>query len=116
MLKKIDQFKKRFNGTPLAYDHQNKESFHRCGKNLLKEIAQICGINSYDLRSNKGGIGVPGEITLHSDTIYVQIFRTQGIQFLVRSCKGRKDYRGGTNNIISINEPQRLIETIKKLA
>src|SRR5262249_9600429 len=50
----------------LAYHPDRKEVFHQCGKALLRRIAQDVGSGKgdYDLRSNKGGIAVSGDITL----------------------------------------------------
>jgi hypothetical protein len=81
--------------------HANKEAFHRRAKAVAKLIAAELGLapGSYDVRSNKAGIAVGGEVTLHSDTLYVQFgqgFNREG--FLYRSCRGRKDYTGGSNH------------------
>lgn len=87
-------------------NHENPHSYaklnyHRLGKRVLKAVAAELGLQSgtYDIRSNLGGPAVAGEITLHSDLLYIQ-FRGpmgQGLEVLYRSCKGRKDYSGGTN-------------------
>ena len=84
--------------TPFA-----KEAFHRQSTSVLKELAKALGYEKkdYDLRHNKGGIAVSGEIILHSDTLYV-CFCQYGIEegsscFLWRTCQGRKDYTGGPN-------------------
>jgi hypothetical protein len=65
---------------------------------IAKELA--LPKQSFDIRVNLAGPAVSGDITLHSDTLYVQfsqscIARSHG--FYYRSCKGRKDYMGGTN-------------------
>ncbi|MBY0355266.1 MAG: hypothetical protein K2Q12_05995 [Rickettsiales bacterium] len=91
---------------PVAYDAEAKEQFHRRGKALLKQIACDLGYakGSFDLRNNKAGIAVSGEVTLHTDDLYVQL--AQGscgsdLQILYRSCKHRRDYTGGSNNWMS---------------
>lgn len=58
-----------------SYDVTRKDVFHASGKRLMRRIASELGlvIRQYDLRSNLGGIGVSGEITLHSDTLYLQL-------------------------------------------
>ena len=103
-----------------------KESFHRDGKRFLKSLATALGLSSkaYDLRSNKAGPAVSGEVTLHADRLYVQLgeFSTRpGISILYRSCKDRKDYSGGQNNYTSCaalkdsGVQQRFIEHCTKL-
>lgn len=85
-----------------------KEAFHKEGKKFLKDLAEMLGLKKgeFDLRSNMGGVAVSGEVTLHSDKLYVQLFEScvghKGIEVLYRSCKGRKDYAGGQNNMVSM--------------
>jgi hypothetical protein len=59
---------------PVAYNPEHKALFHRRGEALLVQIAQDLGYHQdqYDLRSNPAGIAVSGEITLHTDDLYVQ--------------------------------------------
>jgi hypothetical protein len=44
-------------------------------ENALKALADALRLSSgeFDLRSNKGGIAVSGEVTLHGDDLYVQV-------------------------------------------
>lgn len=91
-------------GGEVGYNELRKRSFHFAGKRLLKRIAGELGLGKgqYDLRSNYGGIAVSGEITLHSDTLYVQVsqwtFSGGSTRILYRRCDGRKDYVGETNH------------------
>jgi hypothetical protein len=93
--------------------HLKKEAFHKEGKKFLKNLAAEMGLEKgeFDVRSNMGGIAVSGEVTLHTDKLYVQLYEScvgeRGIQALYRTCKGRKDYAGGQNHTISM---QRLTE------
>lgn len=86
------------------YNEGRKEVFHRNGKRILKEIATRLGLpnKSYDIRSNKGGIAVSGEVTLHGENIYISFAQhgtgSNSMGFMYRSCKGRKDFTGGANN------------------
>jgi len=87
---------------PCAYDDEQKRLFHVTGRKRLKTLAAVLGFapDSYDIRSNQGGIAVSGEVTLHHSALYVQICQpatgwNSGI--LIRTCKGRKDYTGGRN-------------------
>lgn len=102
-----------------------KETLHRSGKRLLKEIADTLQMqpDSYDLRSSKGGDGVMGEVILHSDHLYLMVHVGQGgeLKVLYRTCKGRKDFCGGMNTYIGVSElasttaGERFIEKLKLL-
>lgn len=78
---------------------ERKEDYHRTGKRVLRALAKIINADKFDVRSNKGGPAVPGEITLHTPNLYLQIckssFGSHTVMF--RTCKGMKDYTGGTN-------------------
>ncbi len=85
-----------------SYDDQQKDRFHRTAKRRLKDLAALLGWSpgSYDLRTNRAGVAVSGEITLHHDAVYVQVsqFASHGLNgILIRSCNGRKDYHGCRN-------------------
>ena len=88
--------------TPFEFDDPRKPEYHRLGRRVLKQLARDLDIpeGSYDIRSNKGGPAVSGEITLHSEHIYVTInSSSKYFKAMFRSCKGRKDYTGSSNNI-----------------
>ena len=60
---------------------------------------------SCDLRSNRAGIAVSGEITLHHDRIYIHIGQfglSSGHGILIRTCRGRRDYTGGPNHFMTL--------------
>jgi hypothetical protein len=84
-----------------------KRSFHSLGRKLLKDLANDLGLTpgSYEIRSNLGGIAVCGEVTLHSDNLYVQLSDNMGAgaRVLYRTCKSRRDYCGGMNHWMSIS-------------
>lgn len=89
-------------------NHENPHSYtkleyHRLGKSILKAIAKELGLQSgtYDIRSNLGGTAVTGEVTLHGEHVYIQLCES-GVMY--RSCKGRKDYSGGYNNWMQVEE------------
>ena len=91
--------------------------YHVTGMKRLRTLAKTLGFapDSFDLRSNAGGIAVSGEVTLHHERLYVQICQPatradSGI--MIRTCKGRKDYTGGRNNFV----PLALLEDIPQLA
>lgn len=100
-----------------AYDPLAKRRFHAAARARLRCLATAHGFApaSFDLRSNRGGIAVSGEITLHHEHVYVQVCQPatgadSGI--LIRTCKGRRDYTGGPNNFA----PLRLLDDIPALA
>lgn len=86
----------------VAHDSAAKQAFHREARTALRALADALGLDddSYDLRSNMGGVAVSGEIMLHSDDLYVQIsictYERRG-QLMFRSCTARDDYCGGRN-------------------
>lgn len=86
----------------LAYNERNKALFHKEGKRVLKNLAQALGLSpkEYEVRSNKGGIAVSGEVTLHTNQVYVQVSQNPLCQgdVMYRTCDGRKDCRGHGNN------------------
>lgn len=88
---------------------EEKDAMHRKGRAALKQIAKGLGLEpgTFDIRSNKAGIACSGEITLHHDEFYFQMQPDsfmRGKEILVRSCNGRKDYTGGGNTFISIED------------
>lgn len=87
-----------------CYDEVNKQEFRKLGRRILKAIALQMGLNEgeYDIRWNPGGIACSGDHTLHTDKIYLALHDNYGTgYFYWRTCKGRKDYTGGTNQIVS---------------
>lgn len=83
-------------------NQEQKNEFHKKGQAFLKKIAELLGLHSseYQIRSNVAGIAVSGEITLHTDSLYMQIncSSMNGSMILYRSCNGMTDYCGGPNN------------------
>lgn len=76
-----------------------KTQWLKAGRKILKDIAKALALpkGSYDIRINKGGPAVSGEITLHGEWLYVQLSQTShGV--LWRFCNGRKDYQGDQNH------------------
>jgi hypothetical protein len=106
----------------VSYDAERKRRFHSQARARLLELAASLGLEggAYDLRSNRGGIAVSGEVTLHSDRLYVQVSQSalgtdSGILF--RSCEGRRDYTGGRNHFASLDrlhQPEELARLIRR--
>ncbi|WOB06491.1 hypothetical protein [Piscinibacter gummiphilus] len=87
-----------------------KRALHAKGKVWLHKLACDLGLDTseYDVRNNLGGIAVSGEVTLHSDTLYVQLSEhcfggRAGVSVLYRTCSGRKDYCGHQNNTTTMS-------------
>lgn len=107
----------------VAYDDDAKRLFHHHARRQLRLLAEALGLapGAYDLRSNRGGCGVSGEITMHGDHLYVQACQPatghdSGVLF--RVCEGRKDYTGGRNNFVSLdllNDPAHLARLVRKV-
>jgi len=89
--------------------HARKCAFHRDGRRFLKGLAAELGLarGSFEVRSNLGGIAVSGEVTLHSDTLYVQLSESclrPHVSILYRRCNGRRDYCGQTNHFVAVRD------------
>ena len=103
----------------VAYNPEAKRLFHQRAGKILKALATKLGYKKgeYDLCHNQGGIAVSGEITLHSDTLYIDFFQTlPDYGFMWRTCKGRKDYTGGPNQWMrweALNDLDKVAATMK---
>jgi hypothetical protein len=105
----------------VSYDQEAKELFLKMSRILARMVADGLGLSpsQYEIRVNKGGIAVSGEVTLHSDGIYVQF--GQGIldSFLCRTCKGRKDFVGGQNHYYkweNLGDFERFLDFLRRMA
>ncbi|MEW8139537.1 MAG: hypothetical protein AB2761_20940 [Candidatus Thiodiazotropha endolucinida] len=102
----------------LSYcDPALKDAFHQEGKKVFRHLAKLMGIkpDDYDVRSNKAGIAVSGEVTLHTASVYVQLSQpvVDGEHvLLMRSCQGRDDYTGGMNHFA----PAEALQDLNRLA
>ena len=93
--------------TSCSYDEQQKRRFHTTARSRLKKLATELGLapGSFEMRSNKAGVAVSGEVTLHHDRAYIQVGQfglSSGHGILIRTCKGRKDYTGGPNHFVAL--------------
>ena len=91
-----------------TYDDKAKLRFHNAARKALRQVAIALQLQpgEYDLRSNKAGPAVSGEITLHGESIYIQVSQScmgPRCGILIRSCNGRRDYTGGHNNFMPLN-------------
>lgn len=105
----------------VAYDEPAKTQFHAEGRRALQRLAAALGLERgrYDVRSNKGGIAVSGEVTLHGEEIYVQLsLGCMGAdrEVMFRRVRGRTDYCGERNCWASLREllaPDRFVARIR---
>jgi len=85
-----------------------KDDFHRKLKTVLKGIARDLGLSDFEVRSNKGGPAVLGEVTLHASNLYLMVggscCEADNPDVMYRSCQGRKDYTGGRNQWMTFRE------------
>lgn len=100
-----------------SYDDEQKRRFHSTARSRLKKLAAELRLaaGSYDVRSNKAGIAVSGEITLHHDRFYLQVGQfglSSGHGILIRTCKDRRDFTGGPNHFVGLQ----LLDDIPALA
>lgn len=106
--------------TNVSYTTTLKNEFHRQGKRVARFLAKKLGLakGTFDVRSNMGGIAVSGEITIHGDKIYVQLFQScfgPDHGFLYRKCNGRKDYVGLTNRYMKWEELLNFDRAVEKI-
>ena len=83
-----------------------KAEFHRAATRQLKLLAKSLQLEpgEFDIRSNKGGPAIYGDITLHTDHVYVKATKSIGDPgLLIRSCTSRKDFTGGHNTFAPID-------------
>jgi hypothetical protein len=100
-----------------SYDEAQKRRFHSMARSRLRQLAAELHLppGTFDIRSNRGGVAVSGEVTLHHTAAYIQVGQfglSSGHGILIRTCKGRKDYTGGANHFAALT----LLDDIPALA
>jgi hypothetical protein len=91
-----------------AYTHEDKQKknlFHRDAKAFLKSLAEALELspNSFEIRSNKAGIGTSGEVILLAKHLHVELYENstrRGITMVYRSRESMEDFAGGRNNFL----------------
>lgn len=94
-----------------SYDQEAKAQFHNAARTMLKRLKARLDIHggygkASAIRSNKGGIAVSGEVTLHFDRLYIQVSQSSmgsKQSILYRSCTSREDYTGGRNHFTPLD-------------
>lgn len=106
----------------VSYDAHAKKVFHSEGRKALRRLADALGLpdGSYDIRSNKAGIAVSGEITLHGEDVYVELclgVLGRGREVMFRRVRGRRDYCGDRNHFAGVEDlvnPDRFAARIRR--
>jgi hypothetical protein len=106
----------------VSYDAHAKKVFHSEGRKALRRLADALGLadESYDIRVNRGGIAVSGEITLHGEGVYVELSLScfgRGREVMYRRVTGRSDYCGDRNNFAAVEDlmsPDRFAARIRR--
>lgn len=88
------------------YNATAKRRWLNAARLACKSVAEDLGLKpgAFDVRTNKGGIAVPGEVILHGESLYLCLGTSMPGGELIgfaRSCKGKQDYTGGVNRWIS---------------
>ena len=93
---------------PCEPDEFAKENFHKAGKKFLKELGNFLNLGNFEVKSNKGGIAVSGEVTLYSDILMIQVSADTSCfgNIMFRAVNGKKDYTGKGNNWCDIQNAQ----------
>ena len=83
-------------------DGRTKRAYARLGKRVAAALADALDEGSANVRWNKAGVAVAGDVRMHGDRIAVYFmggpaFFQEPAQFFYRRVEGRKDYTGHQN-------------------
>lgn len=106
----------------VSHDEAAKRVFHAEGRSAMRRLAEALELEpgSYDIRSNKGGPAVSGEITFHGEQVWVRLSLDvfgPDKEVAFRQVTGREDHCGDRNRWASINElmaPDRLAARVRR--
>jgi hypothetical protein len=89
-----------------GYHETNKKEYRRLSLRLLRTLSKELGLErSAEIRYNPGGIAVSGDSTLHADRLYATLnLDGLGLGILVRTCRHRRDFKGGPNHWFSLQQ------------
>ncbi|MFZ2979718.1 MAG: hypothetical protein WA085_01680 [Sphingobium sp.] len=93
----------------VAYDEPAKRVFHSEGRAAMRRLAEALSLaeGTYDVRSDKGGPAVSGDITLHGEEVWVRLsLGPLGAdhEIAYRKVKGRGDHIGDRNRWASVRD------------
>ena len=106
----------------VSYDEAAKRVFHQEGRHAMRRLAEALELDpgSYDVRSDKGGVAISGDITLHGEEVWVRLSLGPfgpDHEIAFRKVRGRDDHFGDRNRWASINEllaPDRFAERLRR--
>ena len=106
----------------VAYDEPAKRLFHSEGRAALRRLAEALGLeeDTFGIRCNKAGPAVSGEITLHGETLWVQLSLGPfgpDREVCFRKVRDRQDHIGERNHWGSVRElvePERFAARIRR--
>ena len=100
-----------------AGDYHAKLEFFRCARSAFRDLYYAVGVEggvaemtpSDCIRVNPAGDGSAGDVYFHTDSVYLNVgevawFNMPYGNILIRSASGRKDYRGGPNQWLTLDE------------
>lgn len=106
----------------VSFDEAAKRVFHHEGRQAMRRLAEALGLDpgSYDVRSDKGGVAISGDITLHGEEVWVRLSLGPfgpDHEVAFRKVRGRDDHCGDRNRWASIQEllaPDRFAERLRR--
>ena len=106
----------------VAYDAPAKRLFHAQGRTAMRHLAAALALEdgSFDIRSNKAGPAVSGDVTLHGESIWVQLSLGPfgpGREVCFRKVQDRHDHIGQRNYWASVRdllEPEQFAMRIRQ--
>lgn len=91
----------------VAFNADAKKLFHSEARRSLRRLADALSYEKqqFDIRSNSAGPAVSGEVTLHSDELYVQVScNGTGNDVTYRRCRDSRDFTGQRNHYAAMRD------------
>lgn len=106
----------------VAHDEPAKARFHADGRAAMRRLADALGLDPslYDIRSNRAGPAVSGEVTLHGEEVWVQLsLGAMGPdnEVCYRRVRDRHDHCGKRNHwtsVCALFAPDRFAATLRQ--
>lgn len=106
----------------VAYDEAAKRTFHSEGRAAMRRLAEALALadGTFDIRSDKGGPAVSGDIILHAEEVWVRLSLGPfgpDHEIAYRKVRGRSDHIGERNHWASIRDllqPDRFAQRIRR--
>lgn len=106
----------------VSYDEGAKRVFHAEGRAAMRRLAEALQLadGSFEVRSNRAGPAVSGEVTLHADEVWVRLSLDvwgAGREIAFRQVRGRDDHCGDRNRWASVDEllaPDRFADRLRR--